>query len=177
MNVSSFPARWRAFYELQRLQARRFGTQDADDAEHAATLALSEDRPASNAKYLAHDALRDARRIRNRRRPLVPFSTLSAIAADDGEVNGEEGIDFHVDRFGRCADEPDQLAIAYDLEATLRQRLAKSANAGECLDGLLCGEPEMTTARRLGLPRYRVSALRALIRQITLQINGLGVGA
>src|SRR4051812_29474994 len=127
MNASTLAARWRAVSDLQRLQDQRFGTIAADDAEHATTLALSDVRPTNNAKYLAYDALRDARRIRTRRRPVVPFSALRNAAASSWDADDDtidDAIDFHVDRFGRNPDMPDEIAAAGELEEVLRRRLA-----------------------------------------------------
>jgi len=166
MSDSSLNVRWRAISELQRLQERfRPGTPRADDAEHATTLALSADRPAVNSTYLMYDALRDARRIRSRRRPIVSLSSLEAATAADAYSGA---IDFSADRYRRRHHQPDQLAEARDLEAALRERLAATPNAQECLDALLDGETATSTAQRLGLPRQRVSQLRATIRRIAL---------
>ena len=165
MSDSSLNSRWRAISELQRIQ-ERFppGTPRADDAEHASTLALSAKRPAVNAKYLMYDALRDARRIRRRRRSVVLFSSLDAGISRDAD---DGVIDFSTDRYSRRADQPDQIVEARDLEAALRDRLAATPNAKECLDGLLDDEAEAITAGRIGLPRQCVSKLRSTIRRTT----------
>lgn len=164
---SAISVRWNAVLKLQRVEADSHpGSQTADDAEHATTLALSDARSATNATYLAYDARRDARRIRNRRRPVVALSALGA-AASSGYRPAEYAdhvIDVATDHIGRHADPPDRIAEARDLEAALRQHLANTPGAVICLEDLLTGEPEATTARRLGVPRHRVSALRTFIR-------------
>lgn len=168
MNDSYMSARWIAFSKLQRLQGQLYGTRYADDAEHATTLALSEARPTTNPKYLAYDAMRDARRIRIRRR------LGSAAFPKDA---GDDAFNFQIDCFGYYSNQPDQIATANEIEFALRQRLATITNATECLEGLLSGEREEITARRLGLKRYRISELRAIVRQATKEIVGVEVAA
>lgn len=135
------------------------GSEAADTAEHAITLALSPDRPPKDADLLFGDVLRDARRtvLRSHARRLRAVKEAGHMAAQGFATGGTAGFTDH--------DTPESCCLARELIGLLGTRAtALGGVAPRVLAGLLADETEAETAAAAGVSRSTVTRIRRALR-------------
>lgn len=152
-----------ALFVVHRFQARlreyEPGSDAAEIAEHAITLALSDARPAKNVEYLFGDALRDSRRtfFRARRRRRSTEAEVARLAGENIATGGCSGFS--------DLDTPESLVIASEFESLLKAEAERMGGAApRVVDGLFQDESELETAVACGVSRSTVSRIRKALR-------------
>ncbi len=153
-------ARARAILQLQRHRDKRDpNSLEHKAADHAIDLVLSPSRP--EGPFLAHNALKDARKIltRQRRRNLDRFADgdeqLETVAATDADIPSAS--------LGRS---PADVAEWRQTYAVIRLDAAQhDSRAARCLDDWRDGFADADTAARLGISRSYVHVMRNTARQ------------
>jgi hypothetical protein len=135
------------------------GSEAAEIAEHATSLALSQKRPAKQSELLLGDVLRDARRTvrRSKARRLRLVSDLGRFAGQGIATGALAGFAEH--------ETPETRALARELIALLSARAHELGGAApRVLAGLLAEETEAETAVAAATSRSTVTRTRRALR-------------
>lgn len=156
MPVSTGDVRWDVVDGLySRLRGFAPGSDTAEVAEHAISLAISGERTHKSVPFLLHDVWRNAqysvRRSRERRAALV--NKAGAELSHGGEVVERET--------------PESLYLAQELATTVRRAVAGTDRSlVECLDGMLRGDTVAETRAAMRASRSSVDRARQRVREI-----------
>jgi hypothetical protein len=151
------------YSRLDRLQP---GSEDAEIAEHAVSLVLSERRPTKPKDLLLNDVLRNARHSvrRSRARYVQAVEESGHLAARDVATGATRGF---VER-----ETPEDICIANELGQILHAEACRCGRHGpRVLEGLLGGEPNHTIAAAAGVS---MSTLNRTVRHLRKTVVELG---
>lgn len=142
--------RWLTVLKLQRqLQTMTPGCEQAENIEHAISLAVNSQRNEQNEKFFRYDLIRNAKFSRRRsqirqNRLWKKISLLTLAWSEDAEPHG-----------------------LFDLEAALRSMKSISdKNLSQCLNDMLQGKGASETAATCGISQRTAHRLRQKVRQL-----------
>ena len=161
------PERWAVVNQLQQRMARRDPSSfEFDTADHAISLVLSSGRPICG--FLAHNALRDAKKVTAARKRREQARMQPFYGTGDDEFS--DAVLAVCSRMGGDVSDANHPPMDSDAHRQLRVALEQhNRHAIPCFDAWGQGATEKETAAALSISVAYVKKLRRLIRSVATE--------